>query len=287
MKNNKLIVTMIGISTLLFVISIIILLNTDSFSFNKKIDKSENNSNNVLDKVNEDYVDSSNNSVDQDNKNNSPVINSDNKNNNDTIQNTDTIKKNDNNTSDNTNKSDNNVSNSVDNKNSGDLVTSDIKENKSDIVSYFAEQEKSISNVANQDDRSLREKAKETFVTIVDFIFYDKEVNGYKFSQLTTSAKLQVIKIALSIDNKIDNYFPDYKDVIKDKYDNIKGKLAVKYLEFTSYLCESVGDDTCNQAKNDFNTMKESFGFTWQLVKELAASGSSKVKNFYESWRDL
>ena len=48
MKNNKLIVTMIGISTLLFVISIIILLNTDSFSFNKKIDKSENNSNNVF-----------------------------------------------------------------------------------------------------------------------------------------------------------------------------------------------------------------------------------------------
>ena len=32
--------------------------------------------------------------------------------------------------------------------------------------------------------------------------------------------------------------------------------------------------------------MKESFGFTWQLIKELASSGSNKVKEFYESWRD-
>ena len=66
----------------------------------------------------------------------------------------------------------------------------------------------------------------------------------------------------------------------------MKGKLALKYLEFSASLCNSVGSDTCNQAKEDFNTMKNSFGFTWQLVKELASTGSSKVKDLYESWRD-
>ena len=116
--------------------------------------------------------------------------------------------------------------------------------------------------------------------------FYNKEVKGYTFQELTTSAKLKVIKLALSIDHKIDEYFPDYKEVIKDKYTNIKGKLAVKYLEFTSSLCEKVGADTCNQAKEDFNNMKNSFHITWELIKELASSGSSKVKEFYESWRD-
>ena len=79
---------------------------------------------------------------------------------------------------------------------------------------------------------------------------------------------------------------PNYKDIIKDKYTSIKGKLAVKYLEFTSFLCDSVGEDTCNQAKEDFNAMKESFGFTWDLIKELASSSSNKIKEFYESWRD-
>ena len=154
------------------------------------------------------------------------------------------------------------------------------------VISFFKTEDESISNVDNQDDRTLREKAKNAFVTVVDFIFYDKEIKGYTFKELTTKAKLEIIEIALSIDNKIDKHFPDYKDVIKDKYTNIKGKLAVKYLEFTSKLCESVGVDTCNQAKEDFNTMKENFSITWQLIKELASSGSTKVKEFYESWRD-
>ena len=32
--------------------------------------------------------------------------------------------------------------------------------------------------------------------------------------------------------------------------------------------------------------MKESYGLTWELLKELAKNGSSKVKTFYENWRD-
>lgn len=162
----------------------------------------------------------------------------------------------------------------------------ETSKNENDIINYFSLRDSEMNETTNQDDRTLREKAKETFVTVVDFIFYDKEIKGYTFKELTTSAKLKVIKIALSIDNKIDEYFPDYKDVIKDKYENIKGKLAVKYLEFTSDLCEKVGTDTCNQAKEDFNNMKENFSITWQLIKELASNGSNKVKEFYESWRD-
>lgn len=165
------------------------------------------------------------------------------------------------------------------------IVDKNEKPTENDVINYFSTKEKSISKT-NQEDKTLREKAKDTFVTIVDFIFYDKEIKGYKFKELTTSAKLKVIEIALSIDHKIDEYFPDYKDTIKDKYNDIKGKLALKYLEFTSTLCEKVGQNTCNQAKEDFNNMKESFGFTWELIKELAASGSDKVKEFYENWRD-
>lgn len=153
------------------------------------------------------------------------------------------------------------------------------------LISYLEKQENELTN-ADENDSTLREKAKNIFVSIIDFIFYDKEIKGYKFKDLTTTAKLKVIKIALAIDNKIDSYFPNYKDKIKDKYTSIKGKLAVKYLEFSSYLCEKVGEDTCNQAKEDFNSMKSSFGFTWDLIKELASSGSSKIKELYEAWRD-
>lgn len=164
-------------------------------------------------------------------------------------------------------------------------VSNETIENEDSLVAYF-ESESNLIITSNQEDSSLRLKAKTLFTDIIDFIFYGKEIKGYTFSGLTNTAKLKIIKLALTIDHKIDEYFPDYKEVIKDKYTSMKGKLALKYLEFSASLCNSVGSDTCNQAKEDFNTMKNSFGFTWQLVKELASTGSSKVKDLYEAWRD-
>ena len=163
-------------------------------------------------------------------------------------------------------------------------VTS-VQEEKSEakLSSMFNDQEKLFTN--NNDNESMSNKLKDSFTSIVDFIFYDKEIKGYKFKELTNSAKLKVVSTALTIDNKIDSYFPNYKDKIKDKYTSIKGKLALKYLEVTTNFCNK-DPDTCNQAKIDFNNMKESFGLTFDLLKELAKNGTSKVKDLYESWRD-
>lgn len=157
--------------------------------------------------------------------------------------------------------------------------------NEDTIISYFETEINTLSLSSDSNDTSIKSRAKNTFTNIIDFIFYDKEINGYTFSSLTNTAKLKIIKLALTLDNIIDNKFPDYKDTIKDKYTDIKGSLAIKYLEVLSNLCSAVGENTCNQAKEDFNNMKNSFGFTWDLIKELASSGSSKIKDFYEKWR--
>lgn len=249
MNKKKLIIILIGLASILFIVSIIILLNTNHFKLkNETSNEDKNQSNEVI-------------------------------NNNEEIDNGNDVIKDNNATNKNNESSD--KQEIIDKE---DAVEKEEVNTENDVISYFSLKEKEITN--NEEDVSLRKKAKDTFVSIVDFIFYDKEIKGYTFDELTTSAKLKIIKIALTIDSKIDEYFPNYKDTIKDKYNSIKGKIAVKYLEVTSTLCEKVGEDTCNQAKEDFNTMKESFGFTWDLIKELASSGSSKVKEFYESWRD-
>lgn len=154
---------------------------------------------------------------------------------------------------------------------------------ENDVINYFQTASNNLDQQNDQNNSSFVDKAKNAFTTVVDFIFYGKEINGYTFSELTTSAKMKIIEIALKIDSKINEYFPDYKESIKAGYENIKGKLAYAYLEITSSLCEAVGTDTCNQAKEDFNNMKKSFGFTFDLIKELAKSGASKVKEFYEN----
>ncbi len=154
---------------------------------------------------------------------------------------------------------------------------------ENDVIEYFQSASNTLDQQNDQNNSSFVDKAKNAFTTVVDFIFYGKEINGYTFSELTTSAKMKVIEIALKIDAKINQYFPNYKESIKAGYENIKGKLAYAYLEITSSLCEAVGTDTCEQAKEDFNNMKKSFSFTFDLIKELAKSGASKVKEFYEN----
>lgn len=154
-----------------------------------------------------------------------------------------------------------------------------------DVISFF-EQESNAIETYNENDGTFREKAKNTFTTIVDFLFYGKEIKGYTFKELTNTAKLKVISLALKIDHKIDEYFPNYKEKVKDKYASFKGKIAMLYLEVTQSLCETVGDVTCNQAKEDFENMKNSFGFTWSLLKELGNNGKEKLSEFYLNWRN-
>ena len=172
----------------------------------------------------------------------------------------------------------------VSNNSNDNSASKQIVYTEDDVIHYFEVQDSNISTY--QDGSTFKEKAKDTFVDVVDFIFYDRKIKGHTFKELSNNAKLQVIKIAFSVDSRIEKYFPDYKETIKVKYDNLKGKLASLYLEVAASLCGSVGDNTCNQAKDDFNTMKNSFGFTWDLLKELAGSGKNKIKDFYESWRD-
>ncbi len=153
------------------------------------------------------------------------------------------------------------------------------------VIEYFEQGLSEIESTPSE-DAPFREKAKNTFTSIVDFIFYDKEISGYRLKDLTNFAKIKVISLALKMDYSIDQHFPNYKEKVKDKYASFKGKIAVKYLEVTQSLCEKVGEDTCNQAKEDFEAMKNSFGFTWSLLKELATAGKEKISDFYLNWRN-
>ena len=159
-----------------------------------------------------------------------------------------------------------------------------VEEEKSEenLLTYFNTQS-DLFNSGNSDE-SFTSKLKTSFTSIIDFIFYDKEIKGYKFKDLTNSAKLKVISIALTIDNKIDTYFPNYKEKIKDKYVEIKASLAAKYLEVTASFC-SKDPETCSQAEEDFENMKNAFGLTGKKVSEVIKNAGSKIKELYENWR--
>ena len=163
------------------------------------------------------------------------------------------------------------VKNIMDNKKKDD---SEVVE-YSDPVEYFSE-------VENTKDEN---KLKKGFTNIVDFLFYGKEINGKTFNELKDDAKLKIIKIAFSIDSKIDEKIPAYKNKISEKYQNIKSKVVELYVNTTTKICTN-NEQLCIDAKNDFASLKESFGITFDYLKKYGIKGLDKLKEWYEDFRD-
>ena len=152
--------------------------------------------------------------------------------------------------------------------------------NKDDyVINLFNDEITNIEN--NKNNESFGSKVKNTFIKIVDFIFYDKDINGIYFKELTNTAKLKIISLALKIDNLIEKYFPTYKKDINAAYQNIKSKLVALYLDKTAEFCQK-NDTACEQAKKDFQLMKYSLNLTWDVIKDLAGNGIAKLKQWYE-----
>lgn len=150
----------------------------------------------------------------------------------------------------------------------------DIKNVDENVLAYF-------NNEVNTADDKSKGTLKSTFIKVVDFIFYDKDINGYYFKDLTASAKLKVISLALKLDAIIDKHFPGYKDELSSSYAKAKDNLITLYLNLTSEFCKN-NDSICESAKNDFSLLKESLNLSWDVIKNLAKSGTNKLKEWYE-----
>ena len=150
----------------------------------------------------------------------------------------------------------------------------DIKNADEDVLAYF-------NNEVNTADTKSKGTLKNAFIKVVDFIFYDKDINGYYFKDLTASAKLKVIGLALKLDNITDSHFPGYKDELSSSYNKAKDNLITLYLNLTSEFCKN-NDSICESAKNDFSLLKESLNLSWDVIKNLAKSGTNKLKEWYE-----
>ena len=97
--------------------------------------------------------------------------------------------------------------------------------NTSETITYSSNDEvvinsleSSLTKINNGDgsDSSFADSAKGVFVSIVDFLFYDGEISGVTFDELTDSGKQKVLEIASKVDSAIESKIPGYKETISD-----------------------------------------------------------------------
>ncbi len=169
---------------------------------------------------------------------------------------------------------------SIINKNNNKIADS----NEDNIENYFHELDNDLNNY--NDDKTIIETIKTNYVNIVDFMFYDKEINNKKFNELTASTKLKLLKIAISIDNKMNKILPEYKENIPEDYKNIKSKIVEKYLNLTEEICNQE-EEACLEAKKDLKELKGNLYISWNYIKNISGIDTEKLKQWNEIWREI
>lgn len=116
------------------------------------------------------------------------------------------------------NKTNTNSGSNNSNENTTNTSTNEVTEysNNDEVVINSLESSLTKINNGSTSDSSFSDSAKGVFVSIVDFLFYDGEINGVTFDELTDSGKQKVLEIASKVDNAIESKIPGYKETISD-----------------------------------------------------------------------
>ena len=171
------------------------------------------------------------------------------------------------------------------------VVTSFYNQNDEVVLSQFGELSSDIKSNLNNSD--LLEKGKLYFIYCVDFLFYDGELKGVKFSELSDSAKEQLISDIITIDDLICSKFPNYKESISENsgaaYDKASEIIHSGSVNVKDYSREKLGEDNymkikgykdlfVEQTNQDFNEFTD-------IVGEDYEKGKSKIKDWYENFK--
>jgi len=186
-------------------------------------------------------------------------------------------------------------SENLENEEVGNDSLEEYSQNDVEIISYFNELEANVSTELNfGSSESIKNKMKGTFITIVDFIFYDGEIKGIKFDDLTDGAKQNILETAATIDNAIMTKFPNYKEEIGSTVSNAYNKAsdlikkgANNVKEFSK---EKLGEENYNaiiEAKDELvYYTKNAFSIIGDVANSIWDKSTETIKNWYENFKN-
>lgn len=133
--------------------------------------------------------------------------------------------------------------------------------------------------ITKEDYENVKKYGREFFIKMVDFIFYDKDINGIKFTELKEETKEDVYNTLCDIDALIMTFSPDYKENIGEKYEIVKDFTSKTYYSALDKIKEAIGDEK-------YDKVKEIKDNTKGKIKDGADNAKKYIKKRYENWRD-
>lgn len=159
-------------------------------------------------------------------------------------------------------------------------VTTESKSVDDEIIDNINDDKNKIElYVTKEDYENVKKYGREFFIKMVDFIFYDKDINGIKFNDLKEETKEDVYNAFCNIDALIMTFSPDYKENIGEKYEVVKDFTSNVYYSSLDKIKQSIGEENYNKIGEIKDNAKEK-------IKEGASDAKEYIKEKYENWRD-
>ena len=174
------------------------------------------------------------------------------------------------------------------------LIEEEVIETDEEFVTYINNIEQEVTTITEKEEVTAEDQKvlENTFITLTDFIFYDGEINGVTFDELTDSAKEKVLDLYDKIDTKIESVFPNYKENIastsKDVYANIKKEITELKDKIKDKYIDEHGQENYDNLENTYNeskeTLKDSAKSTYETLKDVSTEFYENTKNKAENW---
>lgn len=143
-------------------------------------------------------------------------------------------------------------------------------------------------------DENFKDKASSTFISIVDFLFYDGTIKGISFDELTEKGKEKVLEISSKIDVKLEEKCPGYKEKISSSTSKAYQK-ASKIIKkgaknINDFAKSALGDENYQaiiDAKDELvKYSKDSLNYVTEAGSKVFNNTKEKLNEWYQNFKN-
>lgn len=174
-----------------------------------------------------------------------------------------------------------------------DAIKNDNYNEKDNIV--IDELNNTLKNIEEStQDENFKDKASSTFISIVDFLFYDGTIKGISFDELTEKGKEKVLEISSKIDVKLEEKCPGYKEKISNSTSKAYQK-ASKIIKkgaknINDFAKNALGDENYQaiiDAKDELaKYSKEALNYVTGAGSKVFNNTKEKLNEWYQNFKN-
>lgn len=174
-----------------------------------------------------------------------------------------------------------------------DAIKNDNYNEKDNIV--IDELNNTLKNIEEStQDENFKDKASSTFISIVDFLFYDGTIKGISFDELTEKGKEKVLEISSKIDVKLEEKCPGYKEKISNStskaYQKASEIIKKGAKNINDFAKSALGDENYQaiiDAKDELvKYSKESLNYVTGAGSKVFNNTKEKLNEWYQNFKN-